>query len=331
MKHLRTSLSAALAASAFSTVLVATGVKATEWTCYTYIPSAQHAVVQALTKIGEDIETITNGEVEVTCHPGGSLSISAADITAATSDDVIQLASNAFITGSVPIVGIFSLPGLFTTEEELSKGIKLAEPYIAEAMAAQDLTYLGAYNYPRQVIFSTQPISRLEDLSGRKFRVASGEQAEFVTRFGGTPVTIGTPDVAQALQLGTISGVLTAASGGAPLWTDYLTDNYEVGPNFTVSPIFANTGAFEALSVKQQEQVRAAVKAEAKVATDNMRERNAENVEKFAAGGMNIHKSNPEDETLLVEKSKNYWDTWAADRGEDAQALLKEVRDGLGK
>ena len=165
IETLRTSLSAAIAAAAIST---GSAALATEWTCYTYIPSAQHAVVQALTKIGEEIGKITGGEVEVTCHPGGSLSISAADITSATSDDVIQLASNAFITGSVPIVGLFSLPGLFTTEEELAKGVELAEPYIEKAMAEQDLTYLGTYHYPRQVIFSTQPISKLDDLSGAR-------------------------------------------------------------------------------------------------------------------------------------------------------------------
>ena len=161
--------------------------------------------------------------------------------------------------------------------------------------------------------------------------MASAEQAEFVTRFGGTPVTIGTPDVAQALQLGTITGVLTAASGGAFLWTDYLTDTYEVGPNYTVSPVFANADAFGSLTDDQQEKIHAMVKTVTTEASDKMRAQNAEKLKEFSDGGMKVHEGNADEEALLIEKSKDYWDVWAADRGEDAQALLKEVRDALGK
>ena len=319
-------------ASLFTVATVVAGsALASDWTCYTYIPNAQHVTVQGLTAIGDEVERITDGAVEVTCHAGGTLGISAADITSATSDGVIQLASNAFITGAVPIVGLFALPGLFTTEDELAQGLEIAAPYIDDAMREQDLVYLGAYHYPRQVIFSTEPVASLDDLEGRKIRVSSGEQAEFVTRFGGTPVTLGSPDVAQALQLGTITGVMTAASGGARLWTDYLTDNYELGPNFTVSPVFANADAFDDLSDEQQAEVRAFVAEETRRISASMRDDNATLVAQFAENGMTVVPGKAEDETLLIDTLADYWPEWAEERGEAAQEALEEVRAALGK
>lgn len=320
-------LSAACGAALLAAV--SSSAAAAEWTCYTYNP--QEAIFKGLEEIGSRIETITAGEVDVTCHAAGSLGISAPDITAAVSDGVVTYASNAFITGSVPLVGIFSLPALFSTEEELYKGIEIMRPYIEAQMEEQGLVYLGNYNYPRQVIFSTEMIDSLDDLAGKKIRVASVEQAEFATRFGGSPVTIGTPDVASALQLGTISVVLTAASGGARLWADQLKSNHVIGPNFTVSPVIANKDAWDALSDDQKAQILAAVDEIDTKTTDTLRSDNKVMEDKYRTNGMSITYGTPEEEALLIATLTDYWDVWAAERGEVAQKALAEVRAALGK
>jgi len=308
---------------------LASPASAEDWTCYTYNP--QEVIVKGLDEIGQRIEQITNGRIDVTCHPGGSLGISAADITAAVSDGVVQYASNAFITGSVPLVGMFSLPALFATEEELYEGIEIMRPYIEAQMAEQGLVYLGEYNYTRQVIFSTEQIGSLDDLKGKKVRVASVEQAEFVTRFGGSPVTIGTPDVASALQLGTISVVLTAASGGARLWQDLLKSNHVIGPNFTVSPVIMNADAWESLSADEQAQVKAAVAEVTKKMSDSLRSDNQVMLDSYKAKGMVVTEGTPEEEVLLVETLKGYWPQWASERGPVAGEALDKVRAALGK
>lgn len=320
----------ALALVAFS-AFGAASASAEDWTCYTYNPNPQDVTVQGLAAIGERIGQITEGEVNVTCHAGGSLSISAADITAAVSDGVVQYASNAFITGSVPLVGIFSLPGLFGTEEELEIGLEIMQPYIEEAMLQQGLVYLGAYHYPRQVIFSTDMITSLDDLKGKKVRVASVEQAEFASRFGASPITIGTADVAPALQLGTVSVVLTAASGGARLWVDLLKSNHVIGPNYTVSPVFMNQDAYDSLTPEQQEQLRVAVAEETAKVTDTLRATNDELTQKNAANGMSVTQPTPEEETLLVSTLESYWPQWASERGAVAAEALDKVRAAIGK
>jgi TRAP-type transport system periplasmic protein len=323
-------LSAAAGAALFAAITGwSASASAEEWTCYTYNP--QETIFKGMEAIGAKIEEITKGRIDVNCHAAGSLGISAADITGAVSDGVVTLASNAFITGSVPLVGVFSLPGLFATEEELYKGIEIMKPYIEAQMAEQGLVYLGNYNYPRQVIFSTEIIDSLEDLKGKKIRVASVEQSEFATRFGGSPVTIGTPDVASALQLGTVSVVLTAASGGARLWQDLLKSNYVIGPNFTVSPIILNADAWASLSADEQTQVLAAVAEVTKGVTDSLRADNQVMTDTYKGKGMQIGAGTPEEEALLIVTLKDYWPTWAKERGDVAAEALGKVTAALGK
>ena len=59
-----------------------------------------------------------------------------------------------------------------------------------------------------------------------KLRVTSVEQGEFIRRFGGVSLTLGSPDVAAALDRGVVEGVLTASSGGGIAWHDLLKYRY---------------------------------------------------------------------------------------------------------
>lgn len=305
--------------------------RAEEWICSGYMPSVEHPSIVALQAVADELTRLTDGEITASCKTGGELSISPTELVAATSDGVIQLASNPFITGSVPITGIFALPGLFSTEEEFDKGLAIAEPSIIAGLEAQGLVYLGAYRYPRQVIFTTKELTSLADMAGRKIRVSAGEQAEFVTRYGGTPVTIATPDVAPALQLGTIDGVLSAASGAARYWTDALKSNYELGPNYTLSLMFINADSFGSLTPEQQDQLRAFAKDQIAGISPRMTEENVALTAQFATEGMTVTPAKPEDEAALVADMADYWPKWAEDRGPEAVALLAEIRSAIGK
>lgn len=329
---MRPSMIAAAAGAAFVASLPWTpAALAEEWTCYTYIPNSQHDVMLGLERLGERITEITDGEVTVTCHVGGSLGIQAADIGPAVADGIVDIASNAFITGYVPVTGVFSLPGLISTEEELQTALEVMQPILEEAMAEKGLVYIGNYNYPRQVVFSTEEVTSLDDLDGKKIRVASVEQAEFATRFGGTPVTIGTPDVAPALQRGTVNVVLTAAAGGARLWADILEYNYVVGPNYTVSPMFMNQERYESLTSEQQQAVRDAAAEIGDEISSSMREENAELTEQFEADGMVVTEGSEEAEEELVSRLQSYWPEWVEQRGPRAEEALETVREALGR
>jgi TRAP-type C4-dicarboxylate transport system substrate-binding protein len=62
---------------------------------------------------------------------------------------------------------------------------------------------------------STKPITKVDDLKGRKWRASSRWVLAFLKNAGATPVSVPWADVYMALQTGTIDGVLTNYDGAA--------------------------------------------------------------------------------------------------------------------
>lgn len=318
-------------AVSLSFALLASAASAEEWVCSGYMPSVQHPSIVNLQAIGDEITRLTDGDITMQCRTGGELSIAPAELTTAVADGLVQLGASPFITGTVPLTGLFALPGLFRTPEDVQKGLAIAEPYFGKEFEKKGLVYLGTYHYPRQVLFSTGEIDDLGDIAGRKYRISSGEQAEFITRFGGTPVTIATPDVPQALQMGTIDGVLTASSGGARYWTETLKSNYDIGTNYTLAVIFMNEDAFAELGEEKARTLREYVQSRLESTTKIIGDENVIFRDQFRKDGMKITQATEADEALIIEKLADYWPKWATERGPDAEKLLGEVRAALGR
>jgi TRAP-type C4-dicarboxylate transport system substrate-binding protein len=76
---------------------------------------------------------------------------------------------------------------------------------------------------------STKPITKVDDLKGRKWRASSRWVLAFLKNAGATPVSVPWADVYMALQTGTIDGVLTNYDGAAMTKLD------EAGPNILVA------------------------------------------------------------------------------------------------
>src|SRR5699024_8847250 len=139
----------------------------------------------------------------------------ATNITQAVSQGgTIQIADDGFPYGNIPIAGILNLPMLLPTEAQFEKAVKVMRPYLLDAFAKHGIKVLAIYHYPQQVLWSSKKLTSFSDLKGLKIRVSSPQQAKFVETFGGVPVTLGTPEVAPALQRGVVDGAITASTGG---------------------------------------------------------------------------------------------------------------------
>jgi TRAP-type transport system periplasmic protein len=221
---------------------------AEKWAFYTYGSVATHPAVRGVNQMIEEIAKETKGALSFRLHLGGSLPISTTTITQAVSDGVVTIADDGFFLGNVPIAGVLRLPMLIRTTDEYSKAAAIMEPYVATAFARKGVVVLGEYLFPLQVPFSRKELRALKDIKGQKLRVSSPEQGEFVKRLGGVPVTLGTPEVAPALDRGVVDGVFTASAGGGILWKDLLKYNYRIGVNYFNSVIIVNKDAFERLA-----------------------------------------------------------------------------------
>lgn len=305
---------------------------ATTWKCYTYIPSPTHVVFKGMVEIMEKFRDATGGAIDFKCNVGGSLPIDANSILPALASGVIDLATDGFVSGSVPVAGITGLPGLFGSVEEVEKGLDAAMPTLEPAFEKSGVVVLGKYIYPRQVIWSKGAVNTLADLSGKKVRVTTVEQSEFVKAFGAVPVTIGTAEVATSLQRGIVSTVLTAAAGGGRLWVDLLDHTSDLGPNFIVSYILVSKSKFDALPADQQEALRKISSAEGEAITKRLIDENASLLADFAANkGLVITPANADEEKKLTDTMASYWDIWAKERGDLAVKVLADVKVALGR
>lgn len=76
---------------------------------------------------------------------------------------------------------------------------------------------LAVYIYPAQVFFCKQPLTRLQELVGRRVRVSSIGQADFVGALGATPVNTAFSQIAASLQAGETDCAITGALSGHTL------------------------------------------------------------------------------------------------------------------
>jgi TRAP-type C4-dicarboxylate transport system substrate-binding protein len=316
----------ATAACAFSF-----SASAETWTAYTFGPSESLANVQGMKRVLNDIEKNTNGELKFRLRLAGSLPIQATDITQAVGNGTVRFADDGFYLGNVPLAGILRLPMLLLSQQDFDTAYKIAKPYIERDFEKQGVVVLGHFSFPHQVIFSTKKLETVEDIKGQKLRVSSPEQAAFIERAGGIPVTLGGAEVPSALSAGTIDGVLTASAGGGKIWGDMLKYNLRLPVNYFDGFYLANKKAFDDLSPDTQAKVRESVARHAPGTTAQINKEEAEVTNALKQKGMVIVNSSPELEKTATALASEYWEIWAKQQGDEAVKMLADVRKALGR
>jgi TRAP-type C4-dicarboxylate transport system substrate-binding protein len=320
------------ASAAALLLLAATGAHAaTVWESYVYNPVATLPSVQAIVRLIDNVKKQTNGELEINLHLGGSLPIKATDITAAVGDNVVQLGDDGFATGTIPITAIMRLPMLLQSDQDLAKAMAILRPHLDDAYGKRGIVVLGQYAYPFQVIWGKKKITSLADIKGLKLRVTSVEQGEFVRRFGGVSLPLGSPDVAAALDRGVVEGVFTASSGGGLTWHDLLKYRYGFPTSYVNSTIVVNREAFEKLPPATQKILRDSGADSATWASAEMQRVEDEVTAQFGKEGMILTAATPEEIKEATEKLRPYWDEWATKHSAEAVAILKEIRTAVGR
>jgi TRAP-type transport system periplasmic protein len=318
--------------SLFCLLLAPLGARAqTTWDCYVYNPLAKLPAVDAVNRMIATVKEKTNGAVTINMHLGGSLPIKAESITAAVADNVIQFGDDGFATGTIPISGVLRLPLLLQSPAELAKAMDIIRPYLDTAYGKRGIIVLGQYSYPFQVIWGKKKITSLADLKGLKLRVTSVEQGEFIRTFNGVPLTMGSPDVAAALDRGVVDGALTASSGGGLTWHDLLKYRFAFPVSFVTSTYIVNKDAFDKLTQDQQKILRDAAAEEADWSTKEMARQEDEITTQFGKDGMVLTPASPEEVKAATEKLRPYWDQWAKAHGPDAVTVLAKIRAMTGR
>lgn len=304
---------------------------ATVWECYVSASAANLPSVRGIVRLIDSVRRQTNGELEINLHVGGSLPIKVTDITAAVGDNVVQLADDGVATDTIPIIAILRLPMLLRSYQDLDKAMAILRPHLDDAYGKRGIVVLGQYGYPIQVIWGSKRITSLADIKGLKLRVTSAEQGEFVRRFGGLPLPLGSPDVSGALDRGVVDGLLDASSGGGLTWRDSLKYRYGFPTSYLNSVIIVNRAAFQKLPSSIRKILHDTAAESINWTTAELQRVEDEVTAQFGKDGMVLTTASPEDINDATEKMRPYWDEWASKHGAEAVSILKEIRAAVGR
>lgn len=305
--------------------------RAVTWDAYTYLASSELVGVKGLNALFEQLRKETGGDLSITLHLGGSLPINATSITSTVADNVVQFGVDGFFSGNVPVAGLLRLPMLLSNMDELNKAAAIAQPYVDRAYARKGIVVLGQYIYPLQTIWSRRKLTSLADVKGQKLRVTSVEMGEFVKRFGGIALTLGSPEVPAALDRGVVDGALTATAGNAVMWKDMLKYNYRFPVQFANANIIVNREAFEALPAATQALLRKGVAAADASMTATMADEEESLTDGLRKEGMVVTVADPADVVEAGKRLAPYWDEWAKARGPEAIEALAKIRAAIGR
>ncbi|RYX93667.1 MAG: ABC transporter substrate-binding protein [Comamonadaceae bacterium] len=303
---------------------------AEQWRAYTYNAVATVTSVKGLNALFEAVQKETNGELSVRLNLGGTLPITASNITQAVSDNIVQIGDDASFVGNVPVGGLVRLPMFLPKRADFEKAWDIEAEYLRPALLKKNVVLLGRYIFPENVMWSKKKLTSLADIQGQKIRVISPEQAEFIKLLGGIPVTLGTSEVAAGLDRGVIDGALTASSGYGYVWRDLLKYSYRLNVSFIDSLLIVNKDAWDKLTPQTRTKVQSLVTEHTGRISAAMAAEDAELTKKLADGGMVITDPSAADLAEAEKRITPYWKTWGEKRPDLAEPLQK-VRAAVGR
>lgn len=153
------------------------------------------------------------------------------------------------ISAQYPEYAAPDLAGLNPDVATLRKTVAAFRPYLEKSLRERHgIEVLAVYVYPAQVLFCKRALSSLADLKGRRVRVASATQADFVGALGAVPVLAGFAQVLSNMASGNTECAITGTMSGNLLGLHEVTTHVHSMPlNWGMAVFGANQSAWQAL------------------------------------------------------------------------------------
>lgn len=141
------------------------------------------------------------------------------------------------------------LPGLNPSIGALRTTVAAFRPYLEKTLREEHgIEPLAIYTYPAQVVFCKRHLARLSDLAGRRIRVSSAAQADFISAVGGVPVLTSFAQQPSSLESGESECAVTGSMSGNILGLHTMTSHlYPMPLTWGLAIFGANRAAWDAL------------------------------------------------------------------------------------
>ena len=180
----------------------------------TFVPAQSVGVAKVIKPWMEAVSQEVGGEVTLKGFWGGTLGKSPFKQFELTRNGVIDVSwvLPGYTAGQFPEMGLFELPFLFQTAEEASVvGWRLHEMGLLSGF--DGVHVIGFFAAEPNALFMRTKVTGLSELSNKKIRSAGGIHASWLTSLGAAPQTLSSSEMNEALNRGTIDGVIQGWTG----------------------------------------------------------------------------------------------------------------------
>ena len=222
---------------------------------------------QGASQFAELVKKYSNGSVEITVHPGGSLGFKGPELLKVVKDGQVPMSDilMGVVAGSEHLFGLSSLPRLvedFATARQLYNDSK---PLYVEGAKKWGQKFLYAAPWPPSGLVTKNAVSTKADLNNLKTRTYDKNGAEFLRILGASPVSLPWGEVYSSLRTGMIDSVLTSAEStkNGKFW-EVLGAFKPINYAFPLNMVTINNDYWNSLAKDQQDAIlKAAEEVEA--------------------------------------------------------------------
>lgn len=244
-------------ASAIALMVAAPASAQTAWDLPLVWPAENYISVNAK-RFADEVTAVTNGEVTITTHPGGSLGFKGPDMFSAVRDGLVPIGDMLLQqqTGDNTLLGLQSLPYLLDSYEEQVAFQEYYRPLLDEVFSENNQKLLFTVPWPQQQVYTKKEINSIEDFAGIKVRSSDASATEIFRAAGMTPVQLPWGEVIPSLATGAIEAVGTSSPSAVDgsFW-EFLTHGYTTRHTWNLDAISVNLDSWNQLSPENQQAI----------------------------------------------------------------------------
>ena len=246
--------------------------------------------MQSMRTAASDIKERTEGRVVIKYYAGG---VMGGDRKVMRKIRIGQLQGGVFTANGLAEryrdIVIYGLPMIFQSQEEVDYVRERIDPVLSEGLEEAGFVSFGFAGGGFAMLMGSQPVTRLEDLRGRKVWAPEGDRISYeaMRAMDLAPVVLPVTDVLTALQTGLLEFIATPPIGAVALqW--YTKVKYVTAFPFayTLGLLVIDKRAFSRLEASDQEIVREVMTQVYKDFETRNKENNQQAEEALAANGL---------------------------------------------
>ena len=278
----------------------------------------------------DDVETMSNGEIDIEMNYGSSVVKGPETFDAAVSGILdCDMTTGGYQTGkNAAFQFVGDIMGGYSTPYQ-----QLSWLYFGGGLEAANKLYhkygmhlVGWWVHGMESLSSTRRLAGPADLRGWKFRLPKGMGHEIFAEFGASPINMGFGEVMTGLETGLIDGADASnlsTNAGLGLYDVARHTNY---PGFHSMPsdhLACNKKKWDAMPARHRRIIEVAMQKLALQAAMTTEVKNSEAAATLPAEkGLNLYDWSTEDRAAFRNAARKAWDKWAQ-RTPEARALVE--------